>query len=431
MATTEVILVNDSPSSIFLVHTSECQKDNKKSTYQGKPSYWKTPPPNEGDENAIIKPNSEQSIGSLDSIFYFDSPSWIYFRYAEDATKTYQVYADLRWKGGILAQIGPYKSQSTEDDPMPGGAKLECIEYSFGAGPKKDLPLVRIHIPPRRFWDFPPVDPKKAVAQTDSKSTEQIVMILAGAALSTIITTCFLLPPAGLAAITVAGRVAIGATAVQGVLGLFTSNGSYSKTAGNMALGPADAYRIDRLVLDEFKNDSFRTELDDMQRHLRHSTDNDDIAHRMTEIAKSVDEIIRESKGKISIQGAVLDKIKLCLKVVDGIVDRDSSFQKALRPCLDKTLSKETDLPSQSRMSLALAGLTMTLNAYTLGYTLRSFLALDTDSQSESSKLAKELIQYSAEAVIAYMPDQVRGTEETQIQMKLTLHYSAGIIPAF
>jgi hypothetical protein len=418
MATTEVILVNDSPSSIFLVHTSECQKDNKKSTYQGKPSYWKTTPPNEGEENSIIKSKSEQSIGFLDSVFYFDSPSWVYFRYADDPTKTYQVYADLRWSGGILAQVGPYKSESTEADPMPGGAKLECIEYSAGAGPKKDLPLVRIHIPPRRLWDFPPVDPKKAVAQTDSKSTEQIAMILAGAALSTIITTCFLLPPAGLAAISVAGRVAIGATAVQGVLGLFTSNGSYSKTAGNMALGPADAYRIDRLALDEFKNDSFRVELDSMQGKLRHSTDNDDIAHRMTEIAHIVDKLIRDSKGgPISIQGTVLDKIKLCLETVDGIVNGDKAFQKALRPCLDKTLSKDTDLPSQSRMSLALAGLTMTLNAYTLGYTLRSFLAVDTDPQSEASKLARDLIQFSAEAVIKYMPEQVRGNEKTQMQL--------------
>jgi len=406
MATTEVILVNDSDSTIALVNTSECQKDNKKSTYQGKPSYWKTTPPEVG-SSSTIKPNEELSVGSIASVIFFDSPSWIYFSYADDTSKVYQVFADLKWKGGVLAQIGPYNSTSTEDNPMPSGVRVDCIDYSYNS--TKRLPEVRIHIPPRRFWDFPPVDPKKAVAQTDSKQTEHVVSILVSAALSTIITTCFLLPPAGLAAITLAGRIAIGSTAVQGVLGLFTSNGSFSTSAGNVALGPTDAYNINRLALEEFKTDSFRVRLEAMQKRLHHANDNDDIAHRMTAIAQEVDRILHNSKEQISIDGWLLDEIKLCLAVFDEIVDPKGPFQVDLLPCLSQNLSTSSSVPSKPRMSLGLAGLTMTLNAYTFGCTLRSFLALDTNSQSESSKLAKELTRYSAETAIENIQTKVGG----------------------
>lgn len=394
MATTEVILVNDSDSLITLVNTSECQKGNKNSTYQGKPSYWKTPPPDVG-PLATIKPHEELSVGSLASVFYFDSPSWIYFSYV-GYTSEYQVFADLRWKGGILAQIGPYDSTSTEDNPMPSGARVDCIEYGYN-----HLPWVRIHIPPRRFWDFPPVDPKKAVAQTKSEQTEQVVSILVGAALSTIIATCGVLPPAGLAAITLAERIAIGSTAVQGILGLFTSNGS---NAGDIAFGPADAYNVNRLALEEFRTDSFRVLLDAMQKRLHHANDNDDVAHRMTAIAQEVEKILHDSKDQITIDGWLLDQIKLCLGVFNEIVEPKGPFQVNLLPCLDQDLPTSTLMPSKPRMSLGLAGLTMTLNAYTFGCTLRSFLALDTDPQSESSKMAQDLTRYSADTVIASLP---------------------------
>ncbi|KAF2999461.1 hypothetical protein E8E13_008122 [Curvularia kusanoi] len=410
MATTEVFIVNDSDSAITLINTSECQRDDKKSAFKGKPSYWRSLPPKAGFR---VEPHDTQNVGTIESIYYFDSASWIYFSYAEDTSeRKYQVFADLKWKGGVLAQIGPYVSTSTEDNPMPGGSRDECIEYTY-RGPK-GLPRVYVHIPPQSFWDFLPTDTEKAAAARSSKQVQQITSVLVGTALSTIITTCSLVPPAGLAAITLAGKITIGATAVQGLLGLFTDNDGFDSNARNATMGPMDAYSMNRLALDEFRNDAFRIKLEDMQKHFHRDKDNNDFAHEMVVIAQEVDKKIQRSKDGISIDGSLLESIKMRLSLLDQIVDPDGAFQTDLGPCLNQSLSTSTSIPSKMRMSLGIAGLSMTLNAYTFGCTLRSFLELDTDPHSKSRELAEKAERYTAARAVDYMQTKIEQFANTE-----------------
>ncbi|KAK0545131.1 hypothetical protein OC846_003764 [Tilletia horrida] len=406
----QLTLVNDSNSTISLVNTSECQPGRPNSTYKGKPSYWQQPPPDVS-SSTTLKPGDTLVLGVMETIAWFDSPSWIYFQYDEDGPPTstspkFQIFI-LMQRHGHTGRVGKFDGSSTEDNPMPSGHRLSSIQYCHRLAQN----WIRVHVPPRKFWDFPLMaDGSANELKAHSKQTEQVVMILVGAALSTVVTTCFLIPPVGgIAAIGTAGQIAIGTTFVQGILGLFTGlGGGFDKAASNIAFGPSDLYDVSRLALETWTRDSFRSQLHEKQKLLHHVDDTDDVAHRMTEIAKAIDTLLHSSTEHITIHEKLYNDIKLTLQTLNEIVDPNGSFQTALTLCLSQAVDNIPQTgPSKPNMGLGLAGLAMTLNAYTFGHVLRKFLLLDTDPESKSAVLAATLDLYKAESIITHTGSKV------------------------
>lgn len=407
MRPAEIIIQNDSDQSVVLVHTS-LANEGETNAYGGKPSYWKTTPPNAGTR---IESGKSLSAGIMDSVTYLDSPSWIFVQYEGTDNTILQVFVDMKGpdlylEKGIWVDIGPYDPNSTESNPVPKGKRMELIVYDLDKDPNS---VVTVHIPPAESWTYlvpPPAPPP-------DKTGETIVSVL-NAAVSTLITVCFVIPPAAeigaaLQLMSTGGRAAVALTAAQGVLGVMTAPDHPSIPP---AFGPKQAYAANKLAQKEWTENKLRLQMDDKQASFRHESDQGGIESRLRSVASRVRKQL-ETSNTVNFEADLLEDTTQCLDFFKSITKEDMPFQKALLPCLD--LKPSTDAPTappdKIKLALGLAGLSMTLGAYSNGYALRSFIRAASNAKELEEKLA--LSHFDADRVHDYFETKVRKPNDS------------------
>lgn len=414
----DIILQNDSKSAVKLIHTSPCLPDEK-CTYQGKTGYWKTAPPEAG---TVIEAGAKQNIGTMDTVTWWDSPSWIYLQYASGPQTKLQVFVDMKGPAeGIWAHIDPYDPASTEDTPYPQNDRIELVTYDFSTRPNW---TVTVHVPVQETWQYP-----KAMDKQQDTSSSSWTSGFVNAALSTLITVCFVIPPAAeigvaLSAISAAGKAAIALTAAQGILSVATSHGSAYVPA---AFGANDAYASIVSALNKERVKHLKDAMDDVQSQYKHSEDSGGLISKLRSISAKVKNQLTKS-NTVDFGDAILKAdTAQCLDLLDQITNPAGPFQVALQACLN---SKPSDAlpgapPDRVQISLAIAGLCMTFNAFADGYAIRSY----TQASPDAEKLATEwkLGRYDADSIYSYLSSKLDQANETKV-LELATAYRLSLL---
>jgi hypothetical protein len=390
----QLTLFNDSESKIRLVHT-EASTGDAQSTLRGERERWLKPPP-PANEAQYIEPSKSYEIGTIDYVSFLGSPHfhWVYFSYEDDPSVVVQIGVVQRPTAGIWVSIGPFDASSEGDASsnekfMPKGERPELIEYTD----MKSIPArVTIHAPTSGSWSYvkknpsPSVDPKQAeVAQTALK--------LVDGALSTLITTCFVVPEM------LPGAVPL--TVVQALLHM--ANTPASEEQRGKAFGAKDAFSAAKLANLETSLDNLRAQMDNAS--AAYNADNGGINSVMTSITKRIDDE-QHKTGDIVFDDSLKADIKDCFELFTNIAGKSSPFQTSLVNCLDvKAVASQTDPPSKMRLALEIAGICMTMNAFLHGFTLRSFILVEKNKWHPENV---DLDRFRAESLIRYVSEKVR-----------------------
>lgn len=257
----------------------------------------------------------------MDSVTYLDSPLWIFVQYEGTDNTILQLFVDMTGpdlypEKGIWVDIGPYDLNSTESNPVPKGLRMDLIVYDLDKDPNS---MVTVHIPPAESWTYlvpPPAPPP-------DKTGEAIVYVL-NAAVSTLITVCFVIPPAAeigaaLQLMLTGGRAAVALTAAQGILGVLTAPDHPSIPP---AFGPKRAYAANKLALKEWTENKLRLQMDDKQAGFRRESDQGGIEARLRSVASRVRKQL-ETSNIINFKGDLLEDTTQCLDFFKSITKED------------------------------------------------------------------------------------------------------------
>lgn len=348
-----IVIQNASNEMLHFFHTDACVSEKTSCVNREYHGYWLQGPPKVGD---TIAPNTDFSVGKLDvtsATYYYTT----FFSFATHPDIVLAVTVTTYSSGNVYIQADRYLPS---ESGYNGRADLVTVE------PMQST--VTIRIPGPAYW----LSAKRAYEAYDGTyndgtyndgSGDLEFADIIGKALGTLITTYFVVPGWGIAA--------VGLTLVEGILNLVLSPASIrQRTAvtqfkaflnSNMQLFKQQRFDYLRAMMDTASN-NFEEE-------------NLGTNAQFTNIYERIDGL----KNKLSFDDELKDSITACLKDLAQVVSEQSPFQQALEECLG-VMSQASDAfenPSQSRLALVFAATSMTMNAYALATILCTFIKVE------------------------------------------------------
>lgn len=388
----QITLANEGECAIRLVHTEASSGDDQ-SVIQGESSRWIIAP-SPADKAVPIEPGKSSDIGTVGDVCFGGSSHfhWVYFCYDDDTTTIVQIGVIQRPSGGIWVQVGPFDTKSKSDSDaneefMPKGTRPELVEYTdMSSIPAK----VTIHVPARLSWKYFTQTPSTTFDLERAKAVQVALEVIDGA-LSTLLTTCFVVPKMLPWAVPLGG--------VQALLHLMTS--SASENQRSKAFGAEGAFTATRLALLDSSLDSLRGQMDNVS--AQYNAKVGGINSVMTSIAKRIDGQ-QHKTGEIVFDESLQADIMTCFSLFMQITDGNGQFQTDLLNCLNaKAVASDPAPPSKLRLALGIAAICITMNAHLYSFTLRSFILVEKNQWRPNV----DLDRFSAESLLLYVSAKV------------------------
>ena len=370
-----------SQHALKFVHTDACESAGNCCVSRVSDE-WLQGPPKVGES---IPPSTELVVGKLDTTYWFHDHI-IFLAFAAYPDIVLAVSVATYASGNVRFSVDRYLPK---DSGYNGRADLVALEGETGT--------ITFRIPGPDYW-LSEKRANEAYDGTRDDGAEDVVLAgkIVDTALGTLITTCFVVPGWG--------GAAVGLTLLEGIL--------------HLALSPASAQQLTAItqfkaLLDSNMKLFQQQHFDELQAEMETATnlfaeEQFGTNKTFTDICKHID----GQKDKFSFNDGLKKSIERCLNDLAKVVADQSGFQKALEQCLG-VMSKASNAyenPSKARLAMVFAAISMTMNAYALGTTLCAFVKAESSGWCPASTaLMPKIDIFSPEKILSWMLAQVSG----------------------